>query len=377
MKEIRIADCKELLVHGRTLPGRDPLALFWGGSSLELKVQCSELWLEIAGPYAEHENWIAIEINGEVMARQMVPKERTKICIFRNKLNTKPTRVRIIKEVQAMSADREHRLEFYTILHDGELLMPDPYERRIEFIGDSINSGEGSIGAKEEEEWISLFFSHVRAYPYLAAKELKADYRVISQSGWGIFAGWDNNFASAVPKYYEGICSLLPKDFALAGVHDANDFAAWQPDVICVNLGTNDDGAFHYAPYTDPETKEVTKLHMDGESFENGEYKAGDSYAPEDLERVKAAAKAFLYLLRRNNPEAYIIWAYGMLGDALAGVLGEVIEKYREESGDTRVEYLPLPATTPETTGARFHPGAAAHRAAAEVIVRRIKELGL
>ncbi|MBR3524242.1 MAG: hypothetical protein IKO11_00190, partial [Lachnospiraceae bacterium] len=133
----------------------------------------------------------------------------------------------------------------------------------------------------------------------------------------------------------------------------------------------------HYAPYTGPETKEVTKLHMDGESFENGEYKAGDSYAPEDLERVKAAAKAFLYLLRRNNPEAYIIWAYGMLGDALAGVLGEVIEKYREESGDTHVEYLPLPATTPETTGARFHPGAAAHRAAAEVIVRRIKELGL
>ena len=377
LKEVKIRDCKELLVHGRTLPGRDPLALFWGGSSLELKLKCSELWLEMAGPYADHENWIAIEINGEVMARQMVPAERTKICIFRNKMNTKPTRVRIIKEVQAMSGDKGHRLEFYSIFHDGEVLAPDAYERRIEFIGDSINSGEGSIGAKEEEEWIPLFFSHVRAYPYMVAKELKADHRVVSQSGWGILSGWDNNPQGAIPKYYEGICSLLPKDFVLKGVHEKNDFGAWQPDVICVNLGTNDDGAFHYAPFTDPETKEEYKLHMTGESFTDGVYTPGESYAPDDLKRVKDTALDFLKTLRRLNPGAYILWCYGMLGNSLEESLKDVIAGYRAESGDERVEYLALPDTTPETIGCRMHPGLNAHRAAAEVIVKKIRELGL
>ena len=377
LKEVKISDCKELLVHGRTIPGCDPLTLFWGGSSLELKVQCSELWVEMAGPFTEHENWIAIEINGEVLSRRMVSEKRERICIFRNKMNTKATRVRIIKEVQAMSGDKQHRLEFYSLFHDGELLSPDPYERRIEFIGDSINSGEGSIGAKEEEEWISLFFSHVRAYPYMTAKELNADYRVISQSGWGIHSAWDNNPVGAIPKYYEGICDLLPKDFALKGVHEKNDFSAWQPDVICVNLGTNDDGAFHYAPYTDPETKEVYKLHMTGESFENGVYTPGESYAPEDLKKVKDATKAFLKELRRLNPGAYILWCYGMLGDQLGGMLKEAVAEYRTESGDERVEYLALPATTPETTGARMHPGLQAHCAAADTIIAKIRELKL
>ncbi len=377
LKEVKIAECDKILVHGRTIPGSDPLTLFWGGSSLELKVQCSELYVELAGPYTEHENWIAIEINGEVVARQMVPAERTKICIFRNKMNTKPTRVRIIKEVQAMSGDKEHRLEFYSLFHDGELLAPDIYGRRIEFIGDSINSGEGSIGAKEEEEWISLFFSHVRAYPYMVAKELNADARVISQSGWGICTAWDNNPVGAIPKYYEGICDLLPKDFALQGVHDKNDFSAWQPDVICVNLGTNDDGAFHYAPYTDPETKAEYKLHMTGESFEDGVYTPGESYDAKDLEKVKKAAADFLKELRRLNPCAFILWCYGMLGDQLGGMLKEAIAEYRTESGDTRVDYLALPATTPETTGARMHPGFPAHRAAAEKIVAKIRELKL
>ena len=345
MKELKISEAVNIKVNGRTTESRDPLTLIWTGSSLELNVQCTELWVEMAGPYSAQENWIAIEINGEVISRRMVGPEREWVCIFRNKMNTKPTRVRIIKEVQAMSADEEHRLEFYALRCDGELLPVPEKKLKIEFIGDSLNSGEGSIGAKEEEEWISMFFSHVNSYPYMTAKLLDADYRVFSQSGWGLYISWDGNTECAVPRYYEDICSLMPeKRFKASGFYEKNDFNAWQPDIICVNLGTNDNEAIKNTGFT-------------------------------DTMQIRNAAAAFLKKLRNNNPGAYIIWCMGMLGDNTAKYIKEGIGDHRKESGDERVEYLALPDTEEGLIGARFHPGVKAHERAASIIAARIREL--
>ena len=62
--------------------------------------------------------------------------------------------------------------------------MPEP-KYRLEFVGDSITSGEGTVGAIYEEDWISAFFSAENTYPRMVADALSAEYRVISQSGWG------------------------------------------------------------------------------------------------------------------------------------------------------------------------------------------------
>ena len=62
--------------------------------------------------------------------------------------------------------------------------MPEP-KYRLEFVGDSITSGEGTVGAVYEEDWISAFFSAENTYPRMVADALSAEYRVISQSGWG------------------------------------------------------------------------------------------------------------------------------------------------------------------------------------------------
>lgn len=345
MKEIKLSEAENIKINGRTVAGRNPLRLLWTGSSLELNVQCTELWAEMAGPYSEQENWIAIEINGEILSRRMVSKEREWVCIFRNKLNTKPTRVRILKEVQAMNADEEHCLEIYSLKCDGELLPVPEKKLKIEFIGDSINSGEGSIGARGEEEWISLFFSHVNSYPYMTAKQLDADYRVFSQSGWGLYISWDGNTRCAIPHYYEDICSVVPdKVFKPLGFFEKNDFGSWQPDYICINLGTNDAGA------------------MDNTGFE-------------DTDKIRSAACSFLRTVRKNNPGAYIIWGMGMLGDKTAEYIRAGMDDYKKDSGDEKVEYLELPPVTDATVGARFHPGVKAHSAAADTIVSRIKEL--
>ncbi len=344
MKKIS-ADSEFIKVNGRTVPEREPIRLLWTGSSVEMNVQCSELRVEIAGPYDIHENWIAIEINGEVLSRRMISREREWICIFRNKLSSKPTHVRIIKEVQAMSADEHHCLEIYGVECDGEFLPVSDRELKIEFIGDSINSGEGSIGAKNEEEWISLFFSHVNSYPYMVAKALDADYHVISQSGWGLYVAWDGNTDYAIPLHYENICSLVPGDhFRSLGFSERYDHAGWQPAFICVNLGTNDDGAINNAGFT-------------------------------DKDKISKRAVDFLKTLRRCNPAAHIIWCLGMLGNGTVPLIRAGMDEYIKESGDEHVEFLLLPNTTDETVGARWHPGVKAHAQAAEVLTARIREL--
>ena len=365
MKTIRLTETEQYRVQGRTTAERDPLTLLWTGSSLDLNVKCSELWVEMEGPYTTHENWIAIEINGAVLARQMVSPERSWVCIFRARNAEKPTNVRIIKEVQAMNGDPKHCLKIYGLKLDGELLPVAEKKHRIEFVGDSVTSAEGAIGATEEEEWISMFFSHIHSYPYMVAKEMEAEYRIVSQSGWGTYMSWDNQRKCTIPPYYEQICGLVPAEgFAAAGFHEKNDFSAWQPEVICVNLGTNDDGAFHNPAFTDPVTGETMKLRMEG-----------DEYVEEDRLKVQEAMRDFLETLRKNNPKAYILWCFGILGDKMGATIRAAIDEYAQASGDTRVEYVAIPETTPETVGARWHPGCLAHRAAADVIVRRIREL--
>ena len=359
LKKVSLDENENIKVHGRTIADRNPVKLMWTGSAIEMNVRCSELYVEIESCYEEYENWISIMINGAFMARQMLKKEKEWICIFRMRNPEKITNVRIIKDVQAMNSDSAHCINVYAVKLDGEILPVEERPLKMEFIGDSITSGEGTIGTGPEEDWISMFFCHPFSYPYMVADRLHADYRVISQSGWGVYCSWDNNPSCAIPLHYENICSVVPGDyFKQLGFSEKNDFSAWQPDVICVNLGTNDVGAFHNMAFTDPETGITYKQHMDG-----------DEYRKEDVEKVKNSVIRFLEVLRKNNPKAMICWCFGILGNDLASTIKEGMEIYQKENHDENVRFIELPNTTEETVGARMHPGYYAHVKAADAIV--------
>lgn len=97
-------------------------------------------------------------------------------------------------------------------------------------MGDSITSGEGTVGAVYEEDWISAFFSAMNTYPRMVADALSAEYRVVSQSGWGIVTGWDGNVENKIPPFYTQVCGLLTgeRNASLGALQDY-DFEAWQP----------------------------------------------------------------------------------------------------------------------------------------------------
>lgn len=357
MKISQIAADK-IRVGGRTTECREPLSLVWGGSYIELNVKARELKVLLAGPYETYENWIAIEINGEVLSRRMVSKEPEWITVFRMMNPSIPTKVRILKEGQAFESDSQHRLEFYEIETDGQLLAVEEKKLKIEFIGDSINSAEGCIGAVCEQEWIAQFFSHTNSYPYMISKMLNADIKIISQSGWGVYAAWDCDLSHVIPRYYEGVCSLMPKGyFDQNGFYDKWDFSKWQPDAIVINLGTNDDFAF----------KNEDCPNRDALTME------GDKYKESDRMKVRDAIVDFLEMVRRNNPEANIYWAFGILGCLMGETIQEAIEIYNNKSYGKKVSYIALPETQDDEFGSRSHPGVKAHRKAADKISGVIK----
>ncbi|OPG97466.1 GDSL family lipase [Chryseobacterium mucoviscidosis] len=364
LRTYALSDVENLKVHGRTTGNRAPLTLFWTGSAVELNVQGAELWVEIESNYDMYEPWISILINGVPVSRQMLTAGRYWVCVFRGMNENVVKNVRIVKDVQAMNGDQGCSLQIHALRSDGVFMPVEEKPYKMEFIGDSITSGEGAIGAKTEEDWIPMWFSAIHNYTAMTADALNSEYRVISQSGWGVLTSWDNNPNANLPDYYEQVCGLVTGDQNKAlGALDKHDFISWQPDVVVVNLGSNDGGAFQTPEWKDPVTGKVYKQRLN----EDG------TYHEEDLAAFENAVTRFLTLLRKNNPEAKLVWAYGMLGFPMLPAIYRAVDAYTKQSGDTKVSVIQLPNTTEETVGARSHPGELSHRRTADVLAAYLK----
>lgn len=366
LKETFIKDIPELKIHGRTTARRDPLTLFWTASGFECNVTGSELWVELEVTFEMYEPWFSYTVNGDWVGRQMLQKGRYWVPLFRGMSPERAKNVRFFKDLQAMSDDGESYIHIHALRHDGEFLPVADKKLKIEFIGDSITSGEGLFGAKEECDWIPMFFSAVKSYAYQTAEKLDAEYRIFSQSGWGVHNTWDNNTQGAIPKYYKEVCSLVggPENERLGG-NQPHDFASWQPDVVVVNLGTNDAASFEQPEWGDERTGERCKMRKNTDG----------SYCMEDVGTFQQAVGDFLGLIRSCNPGAYIIWCYGMLEMDFQVYICEAVSAYAQEANDPRVSYLQLPAVTEESVGSRQHPGFLCHRQAAEVLAEYIAQL--
>jgi len=363
MKSYKISEIENKRVLGRTTPiEKDmPLLLFWAASALELNVKSNDVYIRISSNYERNEPWVSIYINGRSISRFPVEKGEPKwVCIAKNLNIEKENLITIYKDTQPMSDDRTHSLFIHEVgLSEGGTFFPlTPRKLKIEFIGDSITSGEGLGGGPDEWDWIPQFFVGSSTYAAQTARKLNADFSVVSQSGWGICWGWDGNRNSKIPPYYEQICGLCGSDYHKSlGTQKAYDFKGGS-DFVVVNLGTNDNGAFYQPPWQQNDKYKLT-LNEDGTVNEK------------DSEIIIEGVKDFLKAIRRNNPNAIIIWVYGMIKLQLVPPLIQIaVEEYIFESGDKRVYTLELDAMEDvekleEDKGSRAHPGPKTHLLAA------------
>ena len=258
------------------------LPLFWACSGIELLFTGSALSVLLEADYGAKEPWIAVELNGAPIIRTPVPRGESTLLLFQGMTAKTAKHIRLFKETQPMAQDGDphHRLCVKGLRWSGGEFLPLPAPKyRLECVGDSLTSGEGLAGAKSEVDWTPIFLSASQAWPKLTADSLGAELRVISQSGWGIRSGWDNNPHHALPDWYAPVCATAAgeKDL-IAGSQHPNDFAAWPPDAVVINLGTNDGNAMGISAWHGP----------DGARFKQED-------TPQCRKLIEDAALAFLH----------------------------------------------------------------------------------
>lgn len=356
MKNYKLNEITAKRILGRNVPNVNQLekiSLFWGGSALQINVKAKEIWVKVSSDYNQHECFLAVEINGYQTSRFVVPKEPTLICIAKNLNPQKENIISFIKDTQPMPGDNQHSLLIHEIALDeeGSFNQLAPGKLKIEFVGDSITSGEGLAGKIDEMDWITPWMCASKTYAIQTAKNLNAEWNTMGQCGWGICWGWDGNKSSVIPPYYEQVCGILNSDYQKElGCLEKYNFNNGS-DFVVINLGTNDNSG------------------LKSDAAENL-----------DQNEIVTEVQHFLKVIRSHNPNAKIIWVWGMLKlDVVPALIQRAFENYIEETDDKNVFTLELPSMeevekSDEDKGSRGHPGPLTHKLAAQKITDFIKQ---
>ena len=351
------------------MTSKNPLALFWSASGIEICTNASELWIQVSSDYSVNEIYLAVQISGYTIARFMAPKGKTWICVAKNLNPQEKNNISIIKDSQPSAFDPNHIVQIHQIAvtKNAEFFQVPKKDCFIEFIGDSITSGEGLCGRPESPEWISSYISVSDNYAMQIAKIKNAEISIISQCGWGITRGWDSNIYSNIPSHYQNVCSIFnsPMQKELGSCQEY-DFSK-KADFVVVNLGTNDNSSFNN-PWTDESTGKVYQYQVNDDG----------TVAESSKKEIYEGIKKFLYQIRKNNPSAKILWVWGMLKlDKIPAILQNAMDDYKKESGDQNVFSLELDAMEDVENhlldkGSRWHPGPKTHELAAKKISQNL-----
>lgn len=122
-------------------------------------------------------------------------------------------------------------------LDDGKTLARRPTlpSRKIEFIGNSITCGFGTEVTDPRAPFRDETENHYYTYAAKTARTLDAQSLVVARSGIGIYRNYNGPLT--------GNPDCMPARYDQTLFNDSTeiwDFSRYTPDVVCINLGTND-----------------------------------------------------------------------------------------------------------------------------------------
>ena len=232
--EIYKINDKTIDIWGRCAYNDDSLYVFWSGSGIEVDAMASELYLKVESNYEICEQWLLIILNNTITQRIMIPKGNSEICIFRGLNQEILKNIKVIRDSQPAIIDPKAYLRFKSITTEGKLIKPKKHKYHLEFIGDSVASGE-AIAVSENAIEDSPSNATANNFVMRTAKILDAKYSCLSIGGWGVHSSWNGNKNQAMPKIYKKICGVvdLPEGLNDYDFNQENDY-------IIIHLGTND-----------------------------------------------------------------------------------------------------------------------------------------
>jgi lysophospholipase L1-like esterase len=122
------------------------------------------------------------------------------------------------------------------------------------------------------------------------------------------------------------------------------DFAKYQPELVVLNLGTNDDS---YCKDDSLRRQQFTEKYVD-----------------------------FLMRIRKNNPKATILCMVGLMGERIYPAVENAVERYTNETAETNVYAMKLNEQLPEDgLVSCSHPTEISHEKASVVVADKIKTI--
>ena len=220
------------------------------------------------------------------------------------------------------------------VLDQGRRLVEAPAfpSRKIEFIGNSITCGYGNEGLCKEDHFDYATENHYYSYASITARSLEAQHWVVARSGIGAYRNYgepkSGSPGSCMPVQYEYTGYAWNPDLRKQPnfLSERWDFSRYQPDVVCINLGTNDLSTDNY-----------------------------------DLQLLKQGYQKLLQQVRRHYPQAKILFLTGsMLGGKelqLARQLLDEVAAEARKAGDQEVYRFDLSPIDDEAFyGNDYHP---------------------
>jgi len=216
--------------------------------------------------------------------------------------------------IRKMTENPKGKLAINGFFTDGiiEKIEEDHKKLNIEFIGDSITCGFGSQSNQRDRLFYSVDENGWLSHAAVAARKLNAEFSIIAYSGISITKGLGNIEWQApnMTDLYPYTDRLIEEEYGKKDSFEEWEFNKPKPDVIVLNLGTND----------------ATVIDFNGDIL-NGIQKFEEEYYQ------------FIEMLReKNGEEPWIICALGSMDYYLFDNIQKVTERFSREKEDSKIK---------------------------------------
>lgn len=266
--------------------------------------------------------------------------ERDSVVTLATALPQGPHEVRLMYVVEGY--ELKPVFKGFVLDKDGMMLeAPALPERTIEFIGNSITCGYGNESIEMTDPFEYETENHYFTYGQMTARALGAVAHVVARSGIGVYRTYGGP-KTGTPE------NVMTMEYEYTNLYDRSekwDFSRYQPQLVCINLGTNDLSTNNY-----------------------------------DVTLFKKAYKKFLKQVRSHNPKAKIVLLCGSMlnGQELnvaKNTLNELVAEAKQEGDNEVYRFDFTPQTGDLYFGASWHPSLWQHQKMAGELTAYLRTL--
>lgn len=310
-------------IYGRTYITSGRLNLDHVASGVEVSIIGTSLTARLSSTSALY---VRVFVDDEEHGERIALTSGVADYVLAKELSNGYHKIRIVKSSELFDG----QIDVVSFSADGFAVAPQKGKIKIEFIGDSITTGYGVLGASGQGRTVENS-DGCYSFSYRTAQKLRADYSTIAVQGICAKAyHWNKTWN--MYSLYQNVS---------ANFNNAKYDFSFHPDVIVLGLGTNE------ASYMQP-------------TYGGSGYGA---QFPTDYQEM-------LTYIREKNPDAYIICIYGMMGTNFT--IGSGIYTAVQNMNDDRIEYMTFSANN---AGANGHPTDVASEAWAKELAAKIESI--